>query len=82
MVAITVMYGTSWCPDVHRSRKFLDKKGIPYKYIDVDLDEQATQIVKDINNGKRKVPTIVFSDESFLVEPSNKEIAEKLGFEF
>jgi glutaredoxin len=79
MVEITVLYGTSWCPDVRRSRKFLDNKNIAYNYIDVDLDEQAAQIVRDMNNGRRKVPTIVFSDNSILVEPSNEELAAKLG---
>ena len=79
MVTIVIVYGTSWCPDVHRSRKFLDKMGISYKYVDVDQDEQAAQTVRDMNNGKRKVPTIIFSDNSILVEPSNKELATKLG---
>ena len=79
MVTIVAVYGTSWCPDVQRSRKFLDKKGVSYKYIDVDQDEEAAQTVRDMNNGKRKVPTIVFTDDTILVEPSNKELASKLG---
>ena len=52
MVTIVVVYGTSWCPDVQRSRNFLDKKGVSYKYIDVDQDEEAAQTVRDMNNGK------------------------------
>ena len=35
--------------------------------------------VEKINNGKRIIPTMVFSDGSILVEPSNAELAEKLG---
>ena len=31
------------------------------------------------NNGKRIIPTIVFEDSSILVEPSNAELAQKLG---
>jgi thioredoxin reductase (NADPH) len=31
------------------------------------------------NDGKRIIPTIVFEDGSFLVEPSNAELAAKLG---
>src|SRR5262249_3103206 len=31
------------------------------------------------NGGKRIIPTIVFDDGSFLVEPSNAELARKLG---
>ncbi|MBI3360493.1 MAG: hypothetical protein HY023_05215 [Chloroflexi bacterium] len=31
------------------------------------------------NDGKRFIPTIVFEDGSFLVEPSSAELAKKLG---
>jgi thioredoxin reductase (NADPH) len=31
------------------------------------------------NDGKRIIPTITFADHSFLVEPSNAELAAKLG---
>jgi thioredoxin reductase (NADPH) len=31
------------------------------------------------NEGKRIIPTIVFEDDTFLVEPSNAELAKKLG---
>ncbi len=30
------------------------------------------------NDGKRIIPTIEFEDGSFLVEPSNAELAQKL----
>jgi hypothetical protein len=32
-----------------------------------------------VNQGRRIVPTIIFPDGSILVEPSNAELAEKLG---
>ena len=32
-----------------------------------------------MNQGKRSVPTIAFPDGSVLVEPSNAELAKKLG---
>ena len=31
------------------------------------------------NDGKRIIPTIVFEDGSILTEPSNQELARKLG---
>jgi thioredoxin reductase (NADPH) len=37
--------------------------------------------VEEVNKGKRIIPTIVFPDNSILVEPSNAELAEKLGLE-
>jgi mycoredoxin len=74
-----ILYGTAWCGDCRRSRRFLESEGVPYRYIDIDLDAAATAEVERINEGYRSVPTIVFPDGSVLVEPSNRELAGKLG---
>lgn len=37
--------------------------------------------VEKVNNGMRIIPTIVFPDGSILVEPSNAELAKKLGLQ-
>ena len=73
------MYGTTWCPDCHRSRKFLDERGIPYEWIDVEQDAQAMAYVTQVNQGQRRVPTILLPDGSILVEPSDAELGDKLG---
>lgn len=75
---ITV-YGAPWCPDCRRAKQFLGEMRVPYQWIDIDGDAAATDIVREKNDGKQIIPTIVFSDGSFLVEPSNSEIAQKLG---
>jgi thioredoxin reductase (NADPH) len=74
---ITV-YGAYWCPDCRRAKKFLGEQRIPYNWVDVEQDQAAEQLVLEKNNGKRIIPTIVFEDGSFLVEPSNAELAQKL----
>ncbi|MFQ5435543.1 MAG: glutaredoxin domain-containing protein, partial [Anaerolineae bacterium] len=74
-----VLYGVSWCSDCHRARYLLDAFGIEYIDIDVDENEVSLEVVKQINGGNRVVPTIIFPDNSILVEPSNEELAEKLG---
>jgi glutaredoxin-like protein len=75
---ITV-YGADWCPDCRRTKRFLDEHSIPYKWMDTDADKEAEAFVRHINDGKRIIPTIIFDDDSFLVEPSNTELADKLG---
>ena len=77
---ITV-YGAHWCPDCRRSKQFLGEHQIPYNWVDIEEDPQAEQFVIEKNDGKRIIPTIVFSDESFLVEPTNAELAAKLGLQ-
>lgn len=73
------VYGAPWCPDCRRSKNFLGEMRLPYDWIDIDQDPAAAQSVKEKNNGKQIIPTIVFDDGSFLAEPSNEELARKLG---
>lgn len=73
------MYGTYWCPDCRRSKKFLGEQRVPYEYVDIEKDEAAREYVEQINNGKRITPTIRFPDGTILVEPSNAELAAKIG---
>ncbi len=74
-----VVYGTTWCPDCTSSRRFLDRQQIAYRWIDIDQDAAAREHVEQLNGGYRSVPTIVFPDGSILVEPTDKELARKLG---
>ena len=75
---ITV-YGAYWCPDCRQSKQFLGEHQIPYNWVDIEEDKEAEQFVIETNDGKRIIPTITFADGSFLVEPSNAELAAKLG---
>jgi thioredoxin reductase (NADPH) len=74
-----IVYGAHWCPDCRRSKMFLGEHQVPYRWVDIEEDPAARQLVIDMNGGKRIVPTIAFEDGSFLAEPSNAELAEKLG---
>jgi mycoredoxin len=74
-----VMYGTAWCGDCVRAKRFLDGRGIPYDWIDINHDAEARRYVVEVNNGNRSVPTIVFEDGSILVEPSTAELEAKVG---
>lgn len=73
------IYGAYWCPDCRRAKKFLGEQFVPYHWVDIEQDKEAEAFVLQKNNGKRIIPTIVFDDGSFLVEPSNAELAKKLG---
>lgn len=79
MENIITIYGTSWCGGSRRAKQLFDENNIPYKWIDIDQDKAARAIVENLNNGFRSVPTIIFPDGSFLVEPSDSKLTEKLG---
>jgi thioredoxin reductase (NADPH) len=73
------IYGAYWCPDCRRSKQFLGEHQIPYEWVDIEQDKAGEAYVLQKNNGKRIIPTIEFGDGSILVEPSNAELAMKLG---
>jgi len=73
-----IIYGTDWCWDCRRARKFFDKHQIPYQWINIDHDRKGEEFVLKTNRGMRSVPTILFADGSKLVEPGEKELAIKL----
>jgi len=72
------LYGTLWCGDCKRAKKFLGEQRIHYENIDVEEDADGLAFIERVNGGKQIVPTIVFPDGSILVEPSNAELAAKL----
>ena len=76
--SITV-YGAPWCPDCKRSKQFLAEQRVDYSWVDIDVDEEARSYVQRVNDGKQIIPTIVFGDGSVLAEPTNAELAAKLG---
>jgi glutaredoxin-like protein len=74
-----IVYGADWCGDCRRSKRFLNEQNIPFTWVDIDQDKEAEALVREKNDGKRIIPTILFEDGSFLVEPSDEELANKLG---
>ncbi len=74
-----MVYGAVWCPDCKRAKQFFGEQRVQYNNVDIDEDPKSVAFVEKINEGKRIIPTIIFPDGDVLVEPSNAELAKKLG---
>ena len=75
------VYGASWCPDCRRAKRFLGDQRISFEWHDIEVDPDGVRTVQERNDGNNIIPTIVFPDGSHLSEPSNEELAEKIGLE-
>ena len=75
------LYGTNWCGDCKRAKQFFGEQRVHYDFVDIDDDADAMAYVEEVNEGKQIIPVIKFEDGSLLVEPSNAELAEKLGLQ-
>jgi mycoredoxin len=73
-----VMYSTKWCPSCWQAKQVMDSMQVEYTLIDITRDEEATQLVMNLNRGYRSVPTIVFPDGSVMTEPPPAALVEKL----
>ncbi|GAC1445573.1 MAG: hypothetical protein NVSMB55_27360 [Mycobacteriales bacterium] len=73
------MYGTAWCGDCKRAKQFLGEQRVQYRFVDVDGDAEGLAYVQRLNDGKSIIPVLEFADGSTLTEPSNADLAAKLG---
>lgn len=74
-----IVYGTTWCGDCKRAKQLLGEQRVPYRFVDIDSDADGLAYVEQVNAGKSIIPVVLFEDGSTLVEPSNAELAAKLG---
>ena len=75
------IYGATWCPDCRRAKKFLSDQRIAFEWHDLEVDPEAQAVVQARNDGNNIIPTVIFPDGSHLAEPTNEELAEKLGIQ-
>ena len=66
-------------PRLQASQQFLGEQRVPYNWVDIDQNESGRQYVQQANDGKQIIPTIEFEDGSILVEPTDAQLAAKLG---
>jgi thioredoxin reductase (NADPH) len=76
-----IIYGASWCPDCRRAKRFLGDQRVSYEWHDIDVEPEGIAVVQERNGGNNVIPTIIFPDGSHLAEPSNEELADKLGIQ-
>ena len=43
------LYGTGWRSDCKRSKQFFGEQRVPYHYVDIDNDPNATTFVEEVN---------------------------------
>lgn len=75
------IYSTAWCPDCKQAKKFFGEHRVEYVNVDIEEIPEGVAFVENLNKGMRVIPTIIFPDGEILVEPSNAQLAEKLGLQ-
>jgi thioredoxin reductase (NADPH) len=73
------LVGHPWSARAHEIKDYLARNLIPYRWVDVASDEEATRLIAAVGVDPGRDPLLVFPDGSHLLAPSNAEIAEKVG---
>jgi mycoredoxin len=73
------MYTTPWCGFCRNLKRQLARDGIEIDEVDIERDQAAAEYVMSVNGGNQTVPTVVFPDGTYLVNPSATQVRERLA---
>ncbi|SDK74557.1 thioredoxin reductase (NADPH) [Catalinimonas alkaloidigena] len=72
--------GYQYSPKSHAVKDFLAGNLIPYRWVDVERNEQEADELLKLGQVERKaLPAVFFDDGSVLTSPSPVQVAEKVG---
>lgn len=75
-----VLIGSQHCAGTLRVKEFLTRNGYPYSSIDLDRDSGAQELLDRFHVSTADVPVLICRGTVVLRNPSNREIADCLGF--
>jgi thioredoxin reductase (NADPH) len=70
--------GSRYSQDTRRLREFLARNRVPYRWMDLESDEDAEQVLRVLGVAASETP-IVLGAEKVLRNPSNAELAAMVG---
>jgi thioredoxin reductase (NADPH) len=73
------LVGHRWSARAHEIKDYLARNQVPYRWLDVESDPEARRLLDAAGLDEPRRPLVVFPDGSHLVEPSNREIAARIG---
>ena len=68
-----------WGTGDHETRNFLSRNLVPYQWLDPSRQPEALDLLCTRGIGDGKLPVVLFPDGSALVQPSQTELAAKVG---
>ncbi len=73
--------GTTWSPATHEVKDFLARNQVPYRFLDIERDEDAEAIVAAGSDDGQAIPVVIFADGTRLVDPDRRAIAKQVGLQ-
>lgn len=73
--------GTLWSATSHNVKDFLARNQIPYQWLDIEQNSEARALVDSVMEGEMRLPAVFFPDGAVLIDPSTRQLAEKIGLQ-
>ena len=78
--ADVVLVGSNHSPDTLRIKEFLTRNAHPYTSVDPDKDTHIQELLDHFRFSLSDLPVVICRNTAVLRNPSNREIADCLGF--
>ncbi len=75
-----ILIGSRYSADTLRLKEFLARNGHPYTYLEVEQDPSVEELLERFNIRAQDVPVLIGRDQAPMRNPSNAEVARRLGF--
>jgi thioredoxin reductase (NADPH) len=63
----------------HQVRDFLSRNRVPYVWLDPEQNAEGVDLLSRFKLDDHKLPVVLFGDGSYLVQPGQMELANKIG---
>jgi thioredoxin reductase (NADPH) len=71
--------GYRFSPQSHQTRDFLVRNCVPFQWLDIERDEEGRRLLAGAEISASLLPIVQFPDGTQLMQPTNAEIAQKIG---
>ena len=71
--------GSRFSPEAHRLRDFATRNGIPYRFLDVETDQQAEALLRQFNVPVSAMPIVMDGEGTWHSNPSLGDIGACMG---
>jgi thioredoxin reductase (NADPH) len=73
--------GHGLSPASYEVKDFLAANQVPYQWLDMEDETTARDLLSGASGGVARTPLVLFPDGSVLVQPTTRELAEKVGLQ-
>jgi thioredoxin reductase (NADPH) len=71
--------GHRFSRETHDLRDFLARNRVPARWLDIELDTEARELITVANVDDERLPVVLLEDGSVLEQPTVLELAERIG---